>query len=398
MKLGIEEFVEQYSPSQFQSKKIALLAHPASVDRRLQHSIDVLLSKGFSISCAFGPQHGMKGDKQDNMIESEDYTDPIYKIPVYSLYGETRKLTKEMCDQFDVLLVDLQDVGCRIYTYLTTLGYILEGCAEHQKEVFVLDRPNPVGRAVEGSYLKPGWESFVGVGPLLMRHGFTLGEFAKWYVAYKKLDLFCEVISMTGYEPDKSPHYGWPEKELSWVNPSPNLPRLSSARCFSGTVLLEGTHLSEGRGTTRALEMFGASSLDHYKILKSLEDNFSQCLNGCYLRVCYFEPTFHKFVKELCSGLQIHTDVDIYDPYEFKPYRLIAAYLKTIKKLYPEFEIWRKFPYEYENEKMAVDLLSGGEFLKNWVNDSESSYSDLDDFLAKDEKLWEEERRPFLIY
>jgi len=244
-------------------RRVALLAHPASVTRELTHSLDALAAlPDLRLSAAFGPQHGLRGDKQDNMVESPDYVDPLLGIPVFSLYGEVRRPTAAMMDSFDVLLVDLQDLGCRIYTFITTLRYVLEEAACHGKSVWVLDRPNPAGRPVEGTLLRSGWESFVGAGPLPMRHGLTMGELANWFVATLKLDVDCRVIDMEGWQPDAAPGYGWPLGERSWINPSPNAPNLWMARAYAGTVMLEGTTLSEGRGTTRPLELFGAPDLD----------------------------------------------------------------------------------------------------------------------------------------
>ena len=237
-------------------------SHPASVTHDLVHSLDALAAlKDIELVAAFGPQHGLRGDKQDNMVESSDFNDPVHGVPVFSLYGEVRRPTAAMMDCFDVLLVDLQDVGCRIYTFVTTLRYMLEAAAEHQKLVWILDRPNPVGRPVEGLRLRPGWESFVGAGPLPMRHGLTLGELAGWFIRTLRLDVEYQVVTMDGWNASGAPGYGWPLGERAWVNPSPNAANLWMARCYAGTVMLEGTTLSEGRGTTRPLELFGAPDL-----------------------------------------------------------------------------------------------------------------------------------------
>ena len=260
MKFGIDRLLENPKLRKpLAGKRVALLAHPASVTRGLTHALDALATlKDIKLTAAFGPQHGLRGDKQDNMIESPDFHDSTHGIPVFSLYGEVRRPTPQMMDTFDVLLVDLQDLGCRIYTFITTLRYILEAAAQHRKAVWVLDRPNPVGRPVEGLRLRPGWESFVGAGPLPMRHGLTLGELANWFVKTLRLDVEFNVVTMEGWEPARAPGYGWPLDERTWVNPSPNAPNLWMARCYAGTVMLEGTTLSEGRGTTRPLELFGA--------------------------------------------------------------------------------------------------------------------------------------------
>ena len=251
MKFGIDRIVEDPGLRiPLAGKRVALLAHPASVTRDLIHSLDALAGfKDIKLATAFGPQHGLRGDKQDNMIESADFHDPVYGIPVFSLYGEVRRPTAAMMDSFDILLVDLQDIGCRVYTFITTLRYVLEAAAQYKKSVWVLDRPNPAGRPVEGLRLRSGWESFVGAAALPMRHGLTVGELAKWFVSSLKLDLNYDVIKMEGWNPTAAPGYGWPLGERTWINPSPNASNLWMARCYSGTVMLEGTTISEGRGT-----------------------------------------------------------------------------------------------------------------------------------------------------
>ncbi|MHB8813819.1 MAG: exo-beta-N-acetylmuramidase NamZ family protein, partial [Steroidobacteraceae bacterium] len=264
MKFGIDRLLEEPQLRKpLAGRRVALLAHPASLTRNLVHSMDALATLGdIRLSAAFGPQHGLRGDKQYNMVESEDFIDPVHGIPVFSLYGEVRRPTQRMMDSFDVLLVDLQDVGCRIYTFVSTLRYVLEEAAKRRKTVWVLDRPNPIGRPVEGLSLRPGCESFVGPGPIPMRHGLTLGELARWFVSTLRLDVDCQVIALDGWEPEAAPGYGWPLGRRTWVNPSPNAPTLWMARCYPGTVMVEGTTLSEGRGTTRPLEFFGAPDLD----------------------------------------------------------------------------------------------------------------------------------------
>src|SRR5260221_251984 len=264
MKFGIDRLIaEPALRAPLKGKRVALLAHPASVTSDLTHSLDALAACGdIRIAAAFGPQHGLRGDKQDNMIESPDFNDPVHGIPVFSLYGEVRKPTDAMMDAFDVLLVDLQDLGCRIYTFITTLRYVLEAAARHRKAVWVLDRPNPAGRPVEGLTLRPGWESFVGAGSMPMRHGLTLGELGLWFIKTLKLDVEFRVIEMPDWQADAAPGFGWPLGERAWINPSPNAPNLWMARTYAGTVMLEGTTLSEGRGTTRPLELFGAPDLD----------------------------------------------------------------------------------------------------------------------------------------
>ena len=376
-----------------------MLGHPASVTRECRHTLDVLMDcPDIKIVSAFGPQHGMLGDKQDNMVESGDFIDPRYGIHVFSLYDDVRRPTEAMMHTFDVLLVDLQDIGTRIYTFITTLTYMIEACANYGKTIWVLDRPNPAGRPIEGTILEPGWESFVGAGPLIMRHGLTPGEIAKWWVDLKRLNVNLNVVAMTGYDPDAAPGFGWPILELSWVNPSPNASSLNMARCFPGTVLLEGTTLSEGRGTTTALEVAGAPDIDFDLILARMNSLAPEWLGGCIMRRCCFEPTFHKHAGKLCSGVQIHTDNVCYRHDQFRPYRLIAALLKAILLEYPNYELWRKFAYEYETERLAIDLLSGGTFLRDWVDDPNARPSDFDERLTNDERKWAEIRKPYLLY
>jgi uncharacterized protein YbbC (DUF1343 family) len=381
-------------------RRLALLAHPASVTADLTHSLDALAAlPDLKLTAAFGPQHGIKGDKQDNMVESPDFLDPQHGIPIFSLYGEVRRPSAAMMDTFDVLLVDLQDLGCRIYTFITTLRYVLEAAAEHGKTVVVLDRPNPAGRPVEGFTLREGWDSFVGAGAMPMRHGLTMGELGAWFIEQLKLDVDYQVIAMHGWQPDAAPGYGWPLGERTWVNPSPNAPNLSMARAYAGTVMLEGTTLSEGRGTTRPLEfLFGAPDIDAHAVLAEMQALAPAWLAGCKLRECWFEPTFHKFHGQLCQALQIHSEGPYYDHATFKPWRLQALAFKAIRRLYPDYPIWRDFGYEYEFDRLAIDLINGSPLLRDWVDNPAASPADLDAALATDENAWIAEREPFLIY
>jgi len=397
MKFGLERLVEESALRRpLAGRRVALLAHPASTTRDLTHALDALAAlPEIRLTAAFGPQHGLRGDKQDNMVESPDFVDPALGIPVFSLYGEVRRPTDAMMGTFDVLLVDLQDLGCRIYTFITTLRYVLEAAAKHGKAVWVLDRPNPAGRPVEGTRLREGWESFVGAGPLPMRHGLTLGELARWFVATLRLDVDCQVVAMEGWQPDATPGHGWPP-ERTWINPSPNAPNLSMARCYAGTVMLEGTTLSEGRGTTRPLELFGAPDLDPHAILKEMQALAPHWLAGCKLRPCWFEPTFHKHAGKLCAGIQIHVeDPAHYDHAAFKPWRLMALAFKAIRRLHPDYPLWRDFPYEYERDRLAIDLINGSPLLREWVDDPTATAATLDTLAAPDEAAWREESAAF---
>jgi uncharacterized protein YbbC (DUF1343 family) len=400
MKCGIDRLLEDPALRRpLAGRRVALLAHPASVTRDLVHSLDALAAlPDIELVAAFGPQHGLRGDKQDNMVESPDFTDPVHGIPVFSLYGKVRRPTARMMNSFDVLLVDLQDLGCRVYTFVTTLLYVLEAAAKHEKSVWVLDRPNPAGRPVEGLTLRAGWESFVGAGPLPMRHGLTLGELAKWFVRARGLEVECEVVTMEGWVPAGAPGYGWPLAERAWVNPSPNASNLWMARCYPGTVMLEGTTLSEGRGTTRPLELFGAPDLEPRALRAAMESLAPRWMRGCRLRECRFEPTFHKQAGMLCAGLQIHVEDAAYDHDAFRPWRLLALVFKALRSLRPDYALWRDFPYEYEHERLAIDLINGSELLRRWVDDSSALPLDLEALAAPDEQAWREEREAVLLY
>ena len=354
-----------------------------------RHSLDALAATpGLRVTAAFGPQHGLRGDKQDNMVESEDFLDPALGIPVFSLYGTVRRPTDAMLEHCDVLLVDLQDLGCRIYTFITTLRYVLEACGRLGKAVWVLDRPNPAGREVEGLALRPGWESFVGAGPMPMRHGLTMGEMARWFLRECRIDVELVVVPMRGWSPHASPGYGWPLGERSWVNPSPNAPNVYMARAYAGTVMLEGTTLSEGRGTTRPLEIFGAPDLDASVLLGEMARLAPEWLTGCRLRPCWFEPTFHKYAGKLCAGVQVHTDDPVYDPAAFRPWRLQALAFKALRRLRPDYPLWRDFPYEYETTRLAIDVINGGTLLREWVDDPAAEPGDLDALARADEAAW----------
>jgi len=380
-----------------EGRRVALLAHPASVTADLTHSLDALAAAGVNLTAAFGPQHGLRGDKQDNMVESEDFTDPELQIPVFSLYGEVRRPTGQMLSTFDIILFDLQDLGCRIYTFITTLLYVLEAAAETGKSVWVLDRPNPAGRPVEGLKLRPGWESFVGAGPIPMRHGLTLGELGRWFVEHFNLDVDYRVIEMEGWRPDEGPGFGWPADRV-WINPSPNAANLNMARCYAGTVMLEGATLSEGRGTARPLELFGAPDIDAKRVMAEMERLAPDWLAGCKLREITFQPTFHKHMGEMCRGVHIHAEGKFYDHETFKPWRLQALAFKALRRLYPDYQLWRDFPYEYEFGKLPIDVINGSPLLREWVDDSAAIATDLDAIIRPDEQAWEEERAPFLLY
>lgn len=404
MKFGIDRLLaEQELKGALEGRRVSLVAHPASVTADLTHSLDALVAAGINVTSAFGPQHGLKGDKQDNMVETQDEIDPVYNIPVYSLYGEVRRPTAEMMASADVFLFDLQDLGCRIYTFVTTLLYLLEEAARHGKQVWVLDRPNPAGRPVEGTLLIAGQESFVGAAPMPMRHGLTMGEMGQWFIAHFGLDVEYRVITMHDWLPEAGPRtrmggFGWPEDRI-WINPSPNAASLNMARAYAGTVMLEGTTLSEGRGTTRPLEvLFGAPDIDANAILAEMTRLAPEWLAGCALRECWFTPTFHKHAGELCSALMIHADGGFYHHDSFRPWRLQALAFKAIRQLYPDYPIWRDFPYEYEFDRLAIDVINGGPALREWVDDPAAGPADLDALADQDEARWRSEIADILLY
>ena len=404
MKFGIDRLLaEQDLQQALKGRRVALVAHPASVTADLVHSLDALMSAGINVTSAFGPQHGLKGDKQDNMVETADEVDPTYGIPVFSLYGEVRRPTPAMMDSADVFLFDLQDLGCRIYTFVTTLLYLLEEAAAHGKEVWVLDRPNPAGRPVEGTLLVPGQESFVGAGPMPMRHGLTMGEMGHWFIRHFGLSLEYRVVTMHHWLPEAGPRdrmggFGWPESRI-WINPSPNAATLNMARAYAGTVMIEGATLSEGRGTTRALEvLFGAPDVDAKAVLAEMRRIAPQWMQGCALRECWFTPTFHKHAGALCSGVMVHAEGKFYDHEAFRPWRLQALAFKAIRSLYPDYPIWRDFPYEYEFDRLAIDVINGGPALRLWVDDPAARPGDLDALAVPDEQAWIDQTRGLLLY
>jgi uncharacterized protein YbbC (DUF1343 family) len=399
MKTGIDRLLADPALlGQLHGRRVALVAHPASVTDTLVHSLDALIGAGVNITSAFGPQHGLKGDKQDNMVETADEFDPHYRIPIFSLYGEVRRPTPAMMASADVFLFDLQDLGCRIYTFVTTLLYLLEEATKAGKEVWVLDRPNPAGRPVEGTLLVPGQESFVGAAPMPMRHGLTMGEMGHWFIAHFGLDVAYKVVAMEGWHPDEDGGWGWPASRL-WINPSPNAANVNMARCYAGTVMLEGTTLSEGRGTTRPLEvLFGAPDIDAKAVLTEMHRLAPDWLAGCAIRECWFEPTFHKHAGKLCNALMMHAEGGFYDHHAFKPWRMQALAFKAIRRLYPEYPLWRDFAYEYELTRLAIDVINGGAGLREWVDDDAAMPDDLDAVTSLDEGAWVAEVRECLLY
>jgi len=400
MRLGIDRLATDPTlRARLRGKRIGLVCHPASVTSDQRHTLDVFDAlDDLELAAIWGPQHGFMGDKQDNMVETDHATDPSRGVPIFSLYGEVRRPTPEMMAHVDVVLFDLQDVGTRIYTFLTTLLYMLEACAEHGKTLWVLDRPNPAGRPVEGTLLRPGFESFVGAGPLAMRHGLTLGEAAHWFVAHFGLKVDYDVIEMEGYDPTAAPGFGWPTGVLPWVNPSPNAPGLNMVRAYPGTVVLEGCTLSEGRGTTVPLEVMGAPDLHLTAIRATMAELAPEWLQGAWVRSVFFEPTFHKHVGHTCRGIQVHTDFPGYQHTVFQPYRLVSLFLKATRLVHPTYDLWRDFPYEYTSGALPVDYIDGGPLLREWVDDPSATVADREAVMRADEATWTAQRQPFLRY
>jgi uncharacterized protein YbbC (DUF1343 family) len=387
LRSGLEEFLAE-EPKCTRGLRLGLVAHPASVDRSFRHAADLLgTALGDRLVALFGPQHGARGEKQDNMIESDDYVDPRTGRPVFSLYGATRKPAPAMLQGVDALLFDLQDVGTRVYTFIWTMALAMQACAELGRRFVVLDRPNPVdGLAVEGNLLEPAFASFVGMHPIPMRHGMTLGELALLFNERFGIGVELDVVRMAGWRRSMA----FEETGLLWIPPSPNIPSVDTAFTYPGTVLLEGTNLSEGRGTTRPLEGFGAPFLDPLLVDRIIE---SVPAPGAILRPCAFEPCFQKWRGQLCHGLQIH----VVDRRQFRPLRLLVALLREVRKRFPEEFAWRLPPYEYELERLPIDLLNGSERVRAWI-DSDASFREIDAWFENDERAWRELRKPFLLY
>ena len=392
MLLGSEVFFKNPAwIKKVKNQRVGFLSHQASLMQDMSPTLTHLENHpDIQLTCLFSPQHGFNSVKQANMVTHEDSS--LKNRPVFSLYSEkNRRLNKEMLDSFDVLLVEMQDVGCRIYTYLTTLFYILEDCELDKKTVIILDRPNPLGRFIEGSFLSENFHSFVGHAPLPMSHGLTLGELALWFKEKKQLKTALEIVPME----DHSTKNPWP---LPWVPPSPNMTGLSCARSYPGTVLLEGTVLSEGRGTTLPLEVFGMPQMKTEKIKKEMEAAAPSFLEGSALRPHEFEPIFDKFSGKLCKGFQIHQHPLWAKEGTFRPYRLISLFLKCFHKIHGDTEWKNNPPYEYEFKKLPIDILSGNEKLKQWIENPNSSAKEWDEWLCEEENTWKQEIQDFLIY
>lgn len=368
VRTGLDRLVAGDAGGHLKGASAGLILHPASVTADLRLSVDALLDAGFSLRALFGPQHGARGEKQDNMVESRPYMDARTGLPVHSLYSEVRQPTPEMLAGLDVVLFDLQDVGVRVYTFVWTMALAMEACARAGVRFVVLDRPNPVGGVLmEGPVLRPGFESFVGLYPIPLRHAATVGELARWLNVEGGIGCDLEVVAMEGWRRDAS----WADTGLPWVLPSPNLPTPASCAVYPGMVLVEGTNLSEGRGTTRPFELVGAPWLDGEALAHRLRDD---ALSGVAFRACSFEPTFQKHAGALCGGVQLH----VTDVASFRPVRTAVALLRAVRDLAPGDFAWRRPPYEYEERLMPIDILWGHDGLRLGVDGGAS----VDEILA----------------
>jgi uncharacterized protein YbbC (DUF1343 family) len=367
--------------------RVGIVCNHASVDRGFLHVVDRLAgADDVRLAAIFGPQHGFRSDVQDNMIETPHRDDALRRVPVYSLYSETREPTADMLRGLDVLVIDLQDIGARIYTYIYTMANCLRGCARHGVPVIVCDRPNPInGAAVEGALLEPGFESFVGQFPIPMRHGMTIGELARLFNEHFRLGATLEVVKMSGWTRDMY----FDDTGLPWVMPSPNMPTLDTAIVYPGTVLFEGTMLSEGRGTTRPFELVGAPGVEAERFAREMN---ALSLPGVYFRPAVFEPTFQKHAKQTCGGCQIH----VLDRDAFKPVLTGAALIQMFRRAAPGFA-WRQPPYEYEHDKLPIDILAGSPAFREQV-ESSTAPQRIADGWRDDEETFRKVRQAFLLY
>jgi len=387
VRLGLERLLDGPDRKLIKGQRIGLVCNPASVDSRLIHVSDRLAAGDWTLTALFGPQHGFRSDLQENMIESPHAHDARRRVPVHSLYSETREPTAEMLADVDVLVIDLQDVGTRIYTYIYTMANCLRAARRHGIRVVVCDRPNPInGDVIEGATLDPEYESFVGQFAIPMRHGLTIGEAARVFNDHFGIHAAVDVVPMDGWS--RAMYYD--ATGLPWVLPSPNIPTLDTAIVYPGAVLFEGTLLSEGRGTTRPFELIGAPWIDGERFAEALN---ARRLPGVYFRPAFFEPTFHKHAKVLCGGCQVH----VTDREAFEPMRVAVEMLAEFRREAPSEKLWRDPPYEYEHVKPPIDILYGSDRLRTGIDAGEDPASIVKDW-RRDEEAFRELRRPFLLY
>jgi uncharacterized protein YbbC (DUF1343 family) len=372
----------------FSSGRVGLIVNPASINPRFEHAVDIFRNHPrIELRALFGPQHGIRGETQDNMIEWESFRDPRTGLPVYSLYGRTRKPTPEMLEEVDILVFDLQDVGARVYTFIYTMALGMEAARESSKRFVVLDRPNPItGSMVEGDILDLEFSSFVGMFPIPMRHGMTVGELALMFNREFGIGCDLEVIKMDGWRREM----WYEETGLEWVMPSPNMPTVWTATVYPGSVMIEGTTLSEGRGTTRPFEIVGAPYIS--------AEEFAQALNelglpGVFFRPLYFQPTFHKFAGQLCGGVQIH----VTDRNSFKPVITGVAIISAARRLYPDQFGWREPPYEYVYDRLPFDVIAGGSRLREQI-ESGAALEEIELSWQGRLRNWCDLRQRYLLY
>lgn len=387
MRLGLERILSDQLHL-IKGCRTGLIVHPASIDSHYRHAADLFYScSEIELTTLFGPQHGIRGETQDNMIEWEGFEDSRTGLPVYSLYGKSRTPTDEAMSSLDVLVFDVQDVGTRVYTFIYTMALAMQACARTKKRMVVLDRPNPIGgEAVEGNILDPAYASFVGMYPIPMRHGMTVAELALMF--NREFDIGCEldVVPMQGWERSN----WWDQTGLHWVLPSPNMPTLDTATVYPGTVIFEGTLVSEGRGTTRPFELIGAPYIDPYRLT-----DFLNCLDlpGVYFRPAYFQPTFHKHSGKLCGGLQLH----VTDRKVFKPYLSGIAILYAIYRLYPKDLEWKQPPYEYVEDRLPIDIIFGTDSIRRQIEQGQS-LQEIEEAWSKPLSEFMEKRVEYLLY
>jgi len=377
--LGVEQ-LKELQPPWLREARIGLLVNQASTDSSSRHTQDIVAElAGRNLQALFSPQHGIRGEVEANMVETEDEVDPHLKIPIFSLYSsKTRTPTEEQLEGIDCLVIDLQDVGTRVYTFATTMGLCLEAAAHYKKKVIVLDRPNPIGgEQVEGNLLRDGLRSFVGYHPIPMRHAMTMGELARFFNTERGIVADLEVIPMEGYKRD----YLFSDTNLPWVPPSPNMPTFDTTLVYPGQVLLEGTNLSEGRGTPKPFEKFGAPYIDAHALKSQLE---KRKLAGVSFEEISFTPQIDKWQGESCHGLQLH----VIDPRAYKPYYTTLAIIQEVMQAWPDQFSWLPLPYEYEFEKLPIDIITGDEAIRKGLEEGK----DLDEM----EESWQEELEGFL--
>ncbi len=387
VKLGLEKILDGNKNS-LTNLRVGLICNQASVDHRYRHAADLFYENAdVKLAALFGPQHGIRGDVQDNMVETDHGTDKKTNLPVYSLYSETRQPTAAMLKDLDALVFDLQDVGCRVYTFIYTMANVMKACAEQGKKMFVLDRPNPInGVSVEGNTLEKGHESFVGQYPIPMRHGLTVGELARLF--NREFDINCEmeVITMDGWAREDY----LDETDCPWVMPSPNMPTVDTAVVFPATVYFEGTQVSEGRGTTRPFEIVGAPFIDAQELADALA---SLRLPGVIFRPIQFLPTFQKHAGKNCAGVFLHAS----DRRIFEPVITGLAMIKTVRDLYPNDFKWKEPPYEYVFDRNPFDVINGSLGVRNQIENG-ASVEEIKSSWRKDEADFRELRKEYLLY